>query len=381
MKKLLLRILFAIFFAFFLFFTFSAYHYYLAIHSDDPIVPYILIERWSATVVRGDIAIDMIWGDRYNLHEKDTIITGKESLAIVTWPDRSETRIGASSRMRIDRMQVARDYTSIEIEFALEEWKVWSTVVRTIYPGSYFRTRLPNQWVIAGVRGTVYDIDLTRWYIRSIDHNIALSDNRGNSVSLLPGEFVSVTDILQRLTRQVVDATWTTWNSARDTVSRQLYTSAIDMQLQKLTGNSTNIWDRFVRWVLSFIPLFDQIKHFELLLSDTASFGELHIPKQQILGIYQKLQDTKFVQEREKIRTYIYNNSGSVQLGWEYFDTFARGAVWDTISFTWLTLTWAEKLLDDYTSTLDTQIQSVIRVIPISELENKARETFREMIK
>jgi hypothetical protein len=59
--------------------------------------------------------------DRYDLSERDIIITGKESLATVTWPDKSQTRIGASSRMRIDRMQVARDYTSIEVEFALEE--------------------------------------------------------------------------------------------------------------------------------------------------------------------------------------------------------------------------------------------------------------------
>ncbi len=63
----------------------------------------------------------MVMSDRYDLSEKDTIITGKESLAVVTWPDKSETRLGASSRMRIERMQVARDYTSIEIEFALEE--------------------------------------------------------------------------------------------------------------------------------------------------------------------------------------------------------------------------------------------------------------------
>lgn len=51
--------------------------------------------------------------------------------------------------MRIDRMTVAVDYSSIEIEFALEEGQAWSTVVRTIYPGSYFRTRIPGQGVIA----------------------------------------------------------------------------------------------------------------------------------------------------------------------------------------------------------------------------------------
>jgi hypothetical protein len=121
MQKLFLRILFAIFFAFFLFFSYSAYQYYVALHSDDPIVPYLLVEAGTATIVRGEIAIDMVMTDRYDLSEQDTIITGKDSLAVVTWPDRSQTRLWASSRMRIERMQVAVDYTSIEIEFALEQ--------------------------------------------------------------------------------------------------------------------------------------------------------------------------------------------------------------------------------------------------------------------
>lgn len=63
----------------------------------------------------------MVTGDRYDLQEKDTIITKKDSLATVKWPDKSETRLGPSSRMQIDRMVVARDYSSIEIEFGLSE--------------------------------------------------------------------------------------------------------------------------------------------------------------------------------------------------------------------------------------------------------------------
>lgn len=63
----------------------------------------------------------MIQGDRYNLLEEDIIITPANSLAVIKWPDKSETRIGSSSRLKIDRMKVARDYSSIEIEFSLED--------------------------------------------------------------------------------------------------------------------------------------------------------------------------------------------------------------------------------------------------------------------
>lgn len=93
MQKLFFRILFAIISAFFLFFSYSAYQYYVALHSDDPIVPYLLVEAGTATIVRGEIAIDMVMSDRYDLSEQDTIITGKDSLAVVTWPDRSQTRL------------------------------------------------------------------------------------------------------------------------------------------------------------------------------------------------------------------------------------------------------------------------------------------------
>jgi hypothetical protein len=121
MKSLIVRIFLSVLVAFSLFFAYSAYQYYNVLHSDDPIVPYLFVEAGTATIVRSELAIDMSAQDRYDLSERDIIITGKESLAIVTWPDKSQTRIGASSRMRIDRMQVARDYTSIEVEFALEE--------------------------------------------------------------------------------------------------------------------------------------------------------------------------------------------------------------------------------------------------------------------
>jgi len=381
MQKLLLRILFAIFFAFFLFFSYSAYQYYLALHSDDPIVPYILVEEWTATVVRWEIAIDMILGDRYDLVEKDTIITGKQSLAVVTWPDKSETRLGASSRLRIERMQVAMDYATIEIEFALEEWQVWSTIVRTIYPGSYFRTKLPGQGVIAWVRGTVYDIDLTRGYIRSVDHSVSLTDRRGNLVNLLPGELVSVTDILKKLGKEVVDQTWSAMNQARDMLYLETHRASLQSQLDKLSGKTWGLWDSFVRWILSFIPTFADLAILESLLSEVPGFENITIPKEKILALYQKIQDTKFVQERDKIRTYIRSQSESLGFDDSYLQTFTRGAIWDQVSFSGMTLQGAEYMVQDYTKTLGAQVQSVMRSIPTGELNTKARETLRQLIK
>jgi hypothetical protein len=60
-------------------------------------------------------------GESYTLEENDIIITKESTLAIVTWPDRSITRLGSQSRMHISRMIVALDYSTIQIEFALEQ--------------------------------------------------------------------------------------------------------------------------------------------------------------------------------------------------------------------------------------------------------------------
>jgi hypothetical protein len=97
--------------------------------------------------------------------------------------------------------------------------------------------------------------------------------------------------------------------------------------------------------------------------------------------MYQKLQDTKFVQERDKLRAYITSQSDVIWLDGDYIQTFTRGAIWDQLSFSGVTLAWAEGMITNYTKTLDTQMQSVMRLIPVWDLENKARETLRQLIK
>lgn len=66
------------------------------------------------------------------------------------------------------------------------------------------------------MRGTTFDIDLTRGYIHSVDHGMQLSDRFGNSVTLLPGELVSAKNILQKLSQSVIDLSWSTWNQTQD---------------------------------------------------------------------------------------------------------------------------------------------------------------------
>lgn len=149
MQKFIFPILTSVLVLLFGSFLYMAYGYYEAIHSDDPIVPYVMVNTGNLTIGRGDIAIDMKTGEKYNVNEDDILMSKSDSIATIYWPDHSTTRVGSDSRATIRRMRVSSDYSSIEMDLILENGKVWNNVVRTMYPKSYFRTHLPENNVIA----------------------------------------------------------------------------------------------------------------------------------------------------------------------------------------------------------------------------------------
>lgn len=102
-------------------FGMSTYQYYSALHIDDPIDPYVFVHTGDVTVTRGNFAVDMIAGDRYSLIEGDVVITRNASDATIFWPDHSTTELGPNSKLVINTMRVARDYSSIELEATLEQ--------------------------------------------------------------------------------------------------------------------------------------------------------------------------------------------------------------------------------------------------------------------
>lgn len=145
MKKFLF-ILFSLFVAVFVtLFGISAYHYYAALHVDDPIDPYVSVLSGEVTVVRGEFAVDMEAPETYRLREGDVIITKKNSEATIFWPDRSTTHLSEESKLVIERMRVTQDYSSIELVASLERGKIWTNIIRTLYPESEIRIHLPNQ--------------------------------------------------------------------------------------------------------------------------------------------------------------------------------------------------------------------------------------------
>ena len=285
------------------FFGATTYRYYQAIHSDDPITPYLSVESGKATIARGDTAIDLIAPESYDIREGDIIITSSASLSSVFWPDHSVTRLGPSTRLTIERMRVADDYSKIELVAVLENGKVWSNIIRTLYPDSRVEFRLPKSGTVVGVRGTVFEINMDNNYIHSVEHNVTLQGRIGQGVlTLLPGEAVRIDDIRQKILTGL-DTAWSSMNTLKDTAYMTVRDSELRSVYNLLSGTSNipDIWDDFVRSVLSWFSAFKDINIITSIHLGKAS-DLLGTSQDAILKWYQTFQSKDFIQERDQIR-------------------------------------------------------------------------------
>ena len=126
---------------------------------------------------------------------------------------------------------------------------------------SYFETKLPKNNIVAAVRGTVYEINLDGGYIHAVSHSMQLSDISGKSLSLLPGELVSSENIWIKKGKEFIDTTWESINTGFDTLYIESRNQILISQKKFLSGkeNSENLWDQFIRKILSFFPSFDAL--------------------------------------------------------------------------------------------------------------------------
>lgn len=97
--------------------------------------------------------------------------------------------------------------------------------------------------------------------------------------------------------------------------------------------------------------------------------------------MYQRFQDTKFVQERDHIRALV------AQIGLRdlpnasaYIHHFAQTSLWDALTFTGMSLSGSEAIFRSYRDNLTSQMKNVLDTIPLRDLEKKAKETMRQFL-
>lgn len=367
MKKIIIIISSLIFAILIGLFTYSAYEYYKALHSDDPIDPYLQVELGQATVVRWAISFDIEKEWKFNLIENDSIVTYTGSEATIFWPDRSITQIWENSKFHIHKMQVAQDYSKIEIEASLIDGKIYSTIVRTLYPESYLRVKLSNQNTVAWVRGTEFSINLVNDYIHSVDHSVSLENKSfnifaNNSVIILPGEIVWAKNILQKLTSEVLDSAWEYSSNIRNSDYIKQHSEIVKSSWEKISGNLTknNYWDIFVRKILSYFNSFNDLEIAKKINSlDISQVSE--IPTEFLLKYYQKFKIWDFVKERDILRWAMYQVAELDKNFAKIINILATESLWDKLNFPTLNLENSTQILNNYSNQTSVLIDKVIK--------------------
>ena len=327
----------------------SAYKYYRAIHADDPIDPYLLVDSGAARIVRGDVTISLSEHEKYSLKEKDTIITQEKSEATLFWPDRSTTQLGAETTFAINKMQVAEDYSKIELEATLMQGKIYTDMIRTLYPGSRMSVRVPEHNIVAGVRGTVFSLNLTENYIHSIDHAVMLENNFFQSSLLLPGEIASASNIFEKLGREVLDQIWEDAMTLKNEAYKSVRADEMANAWKILAGNllEKNYWDEFMRWILSFFDTFKELE-FVRAVSSFNTDAILKIPSDALTKLYQNLKIGDFALERDVIRGAMFEISKADKAVQNWLEILSSESLWDKMQFPNLDLHNSQKILNDF---------------------------------
>lgn len=182
------------------------------------------------------------------------------------------------------------------------------------------------------MRGTVFEINLDANYIHAVNHSVSLKNTFGSLVTLMPGESVRASNILEKVTNGL-DTAWISINQSKDTI----YIAARDAKLRGtyilLAGKKSvfEFWDHFVRWILSGFSAFQDIEIIRAIKSGDASHI-MNVPQDTVMKWYQTFQGPGFVQERDAIRGTIVSMKDTLLNGDKIIDSLTRGAMWDMMS-------------------------------------------------
>lgn len=169
-------------------------------------------------------------GESASLQVGDKIKTLPRSSATIFWADGSVTRLSEKTSITISSLQVSGDLSSVQIRFDTESGKTWSNVIRSLLPDSFFEQTYDNGAYVATVRGTVFEINLDRDYVRSIHHGISIKNTKTNAkTEVLQGKTIQARN-WKILGKELIDTAWDKWNTNEDVIY-------MDRQLKKLSDN------------------------------------------------------------------------------------------------------------------------------------------------
>lgn len=125
-----------------------------------------------------------------------------------------------------------------------------------------------------------------------------------------------------------------------------------------------------MKWVLSFFSAFRDISLIDALNKKNID-AVINFPQEQLEKWYQKYQNKDFVQERDLLRSALARTaSGSQSLT----DMLTRGALWDKLSFSGMTLDGANGLLTDYSKKAGITVDGLLQNIKKTDVNSMTEQ-------
>lgn len=257
---------------------------------------YLSLIKWEATL--NDSTIER--NKKYTLATNDKVeVIGDESLAIIEWWDGSLTRLGWNTKISIEQNKVSRDYTDINISFELIAGKTWSNVVSFIGHDSSFTQSFEG--IEAGVRGTIFDVNLENNFVHVTDHQVTLQNENGDVVVLGEGRALNLSNFslidLQEFISSFEDTVWKEINGQLDTEYLIELKKRLTSSLQESDGSFLFFLD-FISPKYRIIHELNTASNFEDI---EKLISEVSESKKQVVydGILSKYQSMNFVKVKD----------------------------------------------------------------------------------
>lgn len=210
------KIFIAIFAIIWIIFSFQFYSIFKTYSKDT--TSYVTLIKWVWTLrneAKTNAVIFLKPQDKEEIKAWDLInITGKDSMAIIEWWDKSITRLAWNTRVKIQHNFIADDLSKINISFELQSWKTWSNVVTIMWDDSYFNEQV--EWVVAAVRWTVFEVNKENDYIRTLDHEVAVTDWSWSTQTIWENNMMSISKFKIEDLKKLIDTSWEKINTTLD---------------------------------------------------------------------------------------------------------------------------------------------------------------------
>ena len=178
--------------------------------------PHVLCTSGTTIVKRSDKSVVLSAEKAADIFQGDQIRTRGGSAATVFWTDGSVTRLAENTTVNVSELLNNKDTASTKVDFSLVEGKTWSRVYRYLSDDSYFHQRFDEGRKLAAVRGTAFEINVDKGYLRTASHAVDVTDPAGKLLATVPeGAVVRVRD-LQSLINSALDTAWEDINKTED---------------------------------------------------------------------------------------------------------------------------------------------------------------------